>query len=311
MQVIVNGMLVGVDEVTITADIENLARQFSFVDVAETARYSKKSSVVIIGDTGLLITGMIEHIHATAGEDESTFTYSGRNYALYAVDGYVPKTHQFPKNTKLLTVLNKLLEPFPISAYGLDVKLPKDAQHKVVMGDKVADDMVEVAKKCGRILISDEFGNIKVTKVGDGFGGKPMVMGINLDGRQYVENDTTVYDKYTVIAQGSRKDGKGKSHVQGSVGGGILEKIIRADHPMTSKECKKMAGEEMAKDLRKSFHYQVTLKTDFLQLNKLYPIVDATLGSLGVLNLKSYTYTKSGSDDSFEATFELAVPDAD
>ena len=302
----INGIMVGVDSLEVSASVDLIARQFSITDVSAFIKYPRGSTVTILSDNyELIIAGEIEHISAEVSENTASYTYSGRNWAKYLVDGYAKKTTQFSEGQDIITVFNKILSDFGLVALGEKAKLPKKSMKKILIGDKLADSFIEIAKVCGKIITSDAQGNILVVKKGEKPGLMPQIIGNNLNGRKYTENKTALYDKYTVISQSSRQKSKDrKTWISGSVGDGKLEKIIRASHPMDKSECEKMAKEEMKKDMQKAFTYEVTLKQSYMDINSVYSIMDELLGLNELMNLKSYTWKKSKSEDEYRAIFE-------
>ena len=133
MQVLINNKNTKFDEMQVKISINEVTRQFVFVDISNTQNYKKGDKVEILDDNDvLLIKAEIEYIKATGNETTSEFAYAGRNNARFIVDCYADKTIQFSEQQKINSVLSEIASKFGLKIDG-DAQLPKDEIKTILM----------------------------------------------------------------------------------------------------------------------------------------------------------------------------------
>ena len=160
MQILVNGTETTFNEVEAVASINEVARQFTLVEISKTQNYNVGDSVEVYDDNGtLFIKAEIEYIEAHIDDNTSEFIYAGRNNAKYIVDCYASKTTQFSQGQKINTVLSEIATQFGVKVIG-DAQLPQEDIKTILIGEKIIDAFLEIAQIAGKIITSDADGNL-------------------------------------------------------------------------------------------------------------------------------------------------------
>lgn len=294
MKLVINSEYVALDEVSATMSIQDIARQFTLVDISSTQKYFKGDVVEIYDNSDVLqIKAEIEYVKATGDDKTSEFIYAGRNNAKYIVDCYADKTIQFTENQKLNTVLDEIAKGFGLKITG-DAQLPKNEIKTILIGDNIGEAFVEIVHSAGQIITSDAIGNIVIQDKADVEKDIIFEYGKNVRKRNFIEDTTEVYDKYVVVSQSNYLIKQSQdANVQGSYGSGKFVKVMLSKHTLTETECEKLAEIEFKKDTKNSFDYSIVTDETDLILNAKYTVIDKAIGLNEVMKLRTIEMTKS------------------
>lgn len=298
MKVLVNSKYVSIDEVSATLSIQDIARQFTFIDVSSKQNYFKGDVVEIYDDNNTLqIKAEIEYVKATGKDTKSEFVYAGRNNAKYIIDCYSDKTIQFTENQKLNTVLDEIAKGFGLKVTG-DAQLPTDEIKTILIGDNIGDAFTEIVHSAGQIITSDAVGNIIIQESSDVEKDIIFKYGKNIRERIFIENTTEVYDKYVVVSQSNYLIQQSQDvNVQGVYGSGKFVKVMQSVHTLTQTECEKIAEQEYKKDSKNAFDYSIITDEKDLVLNATYTVVDEAIGLNEKMKLRTIEMVKSTKTD--------------
>ena len=288
MIVLVNGKETLFNEVEAIASINEVARQFTLVDVSESQNYFNDDVVEIYDDSGVLfIKANIEYIEADGDEKTSEFIYAGRNKAKYIVDCYAEKTTQFTQSQKMNTVLSEIATPFGVKIKG-NAQMPQQDIKTIMIGDKIIDAFLEIAQSAGKIITSDAIGDLFIEFEAKDESNLILEYGTNVLSRKYVNNTSQLFDKYTIVAQSNYLV---KQHQEvfnsGTYGAGKFHKVKVIKNTLTTKECEQLAEIEYKKHIRKSLHYAVKVNNIDLVLNTKYNIKDEAIEINEKMNCKT------------------------
>jgi len=308
MKVIINSENTLLDEIQTTASINEVTRQFTLKDISNTQKYFKGDIVEIYDDKDILIIeAEIEYIGATGNKETSEFVYAGRNNAKYIVDSYADKTIQITENQNVNSVIKDLVSEYGLEING-DAKLPTDEIKTILIGDNIGIAILEIVQSAGKIITSDEKGNLLIEFEAKESSKKELEYGVNIRERSYINNSTDVYDKYVVVSQSNYiVKQEQEVNVQGIYGDGKRTKVILSTHTLTEAECRKLAEIEYKKDVRKSIEYSVIVDDADLELNKKYSIKDEAIELDEEMNLKAIEIRMSADTDEVRAFFERIV----
>ena len=308
MQVLVNGYEVEFNEVEAIADIASIARQFTLVDVSDEMAFKNGDEVEIYDNSGVLfIKGAIEYIESNTDNEKSEYIYAGRNNAKFIVDCYADTTTQFTQNQKANTVIANIATQFGLKVSG-DAQLPQQGIKTILIGEKIIDALLEIVHSAEKILISDALGNLQIEFEATEQGAQILEYGVNINSRNFIDNTTGNYDKYTIIAQSNYLVEQSQNvYVTGSFGSGSFHKVIVVKHTLTAMECEKLAEFEYKKDMRKSYSYKAKISDVNLELNKKYLVKDDKVKIDEFMNCKAIRIFHSATESYTEVTFEKVV----
>jgi len=305
MQVIINSENVMLDNIQVNMSINDVTRQFTVQDISNTQKYFKGDIVEIYDDKDvLLIKAEIEYIEAIGNDSKSEYIYAGRNNARFIVDSYADKTIQFAEKQKLNSVLSKIASDFGLKVVG-DAQLPINAIKTILIGEQYGEEFVEIAQSAGQLITSDAEGNILIEFEAKNESKIVLEYGVNIRKRNFIEDTTGLYDKYTVVSQSNYLINQQQdTNIQGSYGGGKFTKVIVSEHTLTQNECEKLAEIEYKKDVRKTFDYSVAVDEQDLKINTKYFVKDLSVGINEMMNLKAINIEKSKEVSEMRAYFE-------
>lgn len=308
MQILINGNEVFFDESEAIADLDSVARQFTFVDVNDAQRFEIGDMVEVFDDKGILfIKAPIEYLEAPLDDEKSEFVYAGRNKAKEIVDGYASKTTQFSKGQKLNTVLSEIATPFGIKVFG-DANLPKQDIKTILIGEKYIDAFLEIVQSAGKIITSDAKGNLLIEFDATGESDLIIEFGTNILSRSFINDTTQIYDKYIVVSQSNYLFNQQQDvNVQGSFGSGNREKVEVVKNTLTINECEKLAEIQQKKDIRKSLNYTVKTNNIHYDLNTKYFVKDVKLNINEKMNCKLIKLVQKENEFYTLAGFEKVV----
>jgi prophage tail gpP-like protein len=308
MQVLVNGKETLFDEVEAFADIGEVARQFTLVDISENQKYFNGDVIEVFDDSNtLFIKAEIEYIEASLDSETSEFIYAGRNKVKFIVDCYADKTTQFSQSQKVNTVLSEIAKPFGIKVIG-DAQLPQQDIKTILIGEKIIDAFLEIADSAGKIITSDADGNLLIEFEATNKSDTVIEFGVNIISRSFIDNTTQAFDKYTVVAQ-SNYLVKQQQEVftSGAYGSGKFHKVIVVKNSLTPKECEQLAQIAYKKDARKSLSYMPKVNDVHLELNTKYFIKDEQIGVNEQMNCKAIKLVLKKDEKYTLATFERVI----
>lgn len=312
MKVLVNGVQVSFTEVDAIASINEVARQFTLVEVSDKENYFVGDMIEIYDDNNILfIKAPIEYVQAVQSDDTSEFIYAGRNKAKFIVDTYAYETTQFTNNQKMNTILSEIATPFGIKING-NAQMPQQDIKTIMIGDKIINAFLDIAQSAGKIITSDAIGDIYIEFEAKNESDLILEYGTNLLSRDYINNTTQLFEKYTVVAQ-SNYLVKQQQQVYniGSFGNGQLQKVKVSKSALTTKECEQLAEIEYKKDVRKSLGYNAKVNDINLVLNTKYNIKDTTLGINEKMNCKAiqiFETSRENKQDKYTLGFFERVP---
>ena len=308
MQVLINGKETLFNEVEADADVGEVARQFTLVEVSDTQNFFNGDTVEIYDDGGkLFIKADIEYIEAPLDDEKSEFIYAGRNKVKYIVDCYADKTTQFSQSQKVNTVLSEIATPFGVKVIG-DAQLPQQDIKTILIGEKIINAFLEIAQSAGKIITSDAVGNLLIEFEATNKSDDVLEFGANILSRSFINNTTEMFDEYTIVAQ-SNYLVKQEQEVftSGVYGSGKFKKVIVVKNSLTPKECEQLAEIEYKKDIRKSLSYTAKTNDIHLDLNTQYFIRDAQLDINEQMNCKRIKLALKDNEKYTLATFEKVV----
>lgn len=152
---------------SLTKSIENFCNSFSF-DVSNINNIKQGSDITIYINNELAFTGAVESISHNQSSNSNSYTISGRDKTAELIDSYIiPKQYKQNDFLKLISLVLK--------DNGYDIKvdsdiavLPKLAGNSFVAekGEKIFEFIDKLARQIRVILITDENGNILITREG-------------------------------------------------------------------------------------------------------------------------------------------------
>lgn len=305
MKVLVNSLEVLFDEVEAIASISGIARQFTLVDVSDKQNLFKGDIIEIYDDNDILfIKADIEYIEADGSNEESEFVYAGRNKAKYIVDCYADKTTQFSHSQKINTVLSEIATPFGIKVKG-DAQMPQEDIKTILIGEKIANAFLEIAQSVGKIITSDAKGNLLIEFEAKEESETVLEYGTNIKSRKFIEDETQLFDKYTIVAQSNYLVAQQQEVFNsGTFGAGKSHKVKVVKNTLTIKECEQLAEIEYRKHIRKSTSYTAKVDDVDLSINTKYYVKDETLGINEKMNCKTIKLFKSSKEKYTLGIFE-------
>lgn len=308
MQILVNGTETTFNEVEAVASINEVARQFTLVEISKTQNYNVGDSVEVYDDNGtLFIKAEIEYIEAHIDDNTSEFIYAGRNNAKYIVDCYASKTTQFSQGQKINTVLSEIATQFGVKVIG-DAQLPQEDIKTILIGEKIIDAFLEIAQIAGKIITSDADGNLQIEFEAKNESETALEYGVNIVSRSFINDTTQLYDKHIIVAQSNYLVKQQQDvFANGAFGSGKFEKVKVVQNCLTTKECEKLAEIEYKKDIRKSYNYIAKVNNVKLDLNTKYYISDEQLGINEQMNCKAIKLVQKNNEKYTQATFEKVV----
>lgn len=308
MQVLVNGAETLFDEVEAIASINEVARQFTIVDISKEQKYFIGDAIEIFDDNGtLFIKAEIEYIEANLDEATSEFVYAGRNNAKYIVDCYASKTTQFSQSQKANTVLSEIATQFGVNIVS-DAQLPQQDIKTILIGEKIIDAFLEIAQSAGKIITSDADGNVLIEFEAKNTSDLVLEYGTNIISRNFINDTTQLYNKHIVVAQSNYLVQQQQDvYVNGAFGSGKFEKVKVVQNCLTQKECEQLAEIEYKKDIRKSYNYIAKTNDVKIDLNTKYYIKDEQLGIDEQMNCKAIKIVLKKDAKYTQATFEKVV----
>ena len=308
MKILIDNQEYFFDESEAVADANSIARQFTLVDINKNQRFSKGQTVKIFDDLDILfIVADIEYIEVKGNSEESTFIYAGRNDAKFIVDAYANKTTQFSQGQDINSVLSEVATPFGISVTG-SAKLPKQDIRTILIGEKISTAFIEIAQTAGKIITSDAKGNLSIEFQAVNESEDILEYGTNILHRDYINNSTELYEKYTIVSQSNYLFNQQQDvNVQGSYGSGKKEKVKVSKSTLTINECEKLAQIEYKKDIRRSISYEVKTNNVHYDLNKTFFIKDVPLEINEKMNCKTIILAQDKDEFYTKAIFEKVV----
>lgn len=305
MKIVINGTESNFDEVEIIEDIGEIAKQFTLLEKSKSKNFNQGDYVEIYNNNNkLLIKGQIEYIEAIATEKDSSFVYAGRNNAKYIVDCFMDTTIQFTQGQTIKSVLGKIATSFKLQIKG-DAELPKQDLKTILIGENIGKAFVELTQNAGKIITSDEQGNLIIDFEAQNNGDISLTYGNNITSRTFIDNQTKVYDKYTAVSQSNYLVEQNQDvFIKGIFGSGLKNKTLLFQSPLNVKECEKLAEIEKKRDIRSSFIYIATLSNIDIKLNHIYSIEDDTIGLNESMNCRAIQYIFTSSKNEVVATFE-------
>lgn len=201
---------------SVSRKFDEFCGSFSFVatkDQAEGFNIDAQSNCNIYVNDKKAITGVIDKVEPSEDPNSSEVTISGRDITCDIVDSSLPTSIHLSGDFNLVTVIEKVVE-----ALGLPCKVINQIEDlrpftssDVVSSevDKNAFEFInEYAEKVSAILITDEEGNIVITRAGENRVPDKILNEIGNDDNN-VESSSVSYDfsnrynKYIVVSQGN------------------------------------------------------------------------------------------------------------
>ena len=301
MKIVVNGFDVIVKWAEVDAGIDKMTRQFTLKNTENEQSFFIGDSVEIYNDVGILmIKGEIEYLTI----NDKDYTYAGRNNAKYIVDCFADKTIQFSERQTVNSVLEEVASWFDLEVNG-NAKMPVESINTILIGDKIGEALMNIAKSSGQIITSDAQGNLDIeSKPRDGE--FLLEYGKNIRSRKFKSDTTNEYDRYIVVSQSNYLTSKNQDvNVQGVFGSGKFVKVMRSEDNLTIQECEKLAEVEYWKDRRRSVDYSVEMDSDIdIRLNHQYMITDSFANISKKMNVKRIVATTGKMVDKLTITFE-------
>lgn len=301
MKIVVNGFDVKVKWAEVDASIDKMTRQFTIKNTENEQSFFIGDLVQIYNDVGILmIRADIEYLTI----DDNDYVYAGRNNAKYIVDSFADKTIQFSEKQTVHSVLEEVAGWFDLKVNG-KAKMPIESINTILIGDKIGEAFMKIAKSSGQVITSDAIGNLDIeSKPQDGE--FSLKYGGNIRTRRFKADTTNEYDRYIVVCQSNYLIKKNQDvNVQGEFGGGKFVKVIRSEDNLTIQECEKLAENEYWKDRRRSVDYSVEMDSDIdVRLNHQYMITDSFANISKKMNVKRLVATTGKMTDKLTITFE-------
>lgn len=301
MKIVVNGFDANVKWAEVDASIDKMTRQFTIKNTENEQSFFIGDSVQIYNDQGILmIKGDIEYLTI----DDKDYVYAGRNNAKYIVDSFADKTIQFSEKQTVHSVLEEVAGWFDLKVNG-KAKMPIESINTILIGDKIGEAFMKIAKSSGQVITSDAVGNLDIeSKPQDGE--FSLKYGENIRSRIFKANTTNEYDRYIFVCQSNYLISKNQDvNVQGEFGSGKFVKVIRSEDNLTIQECEELAENEYWKDRRRSVDYSVEMDSDIdVRLNHQYMITDSFANISKKMNVKRLVATTGKMTDKLTITFE-------
>lgn len=301
MKIVINNLDVIVKWAEVDSSIDKMTRQFTIKNTEDEQSFFIGDKVEIYNNVGILmIKGEIEYVNI----NEMDYTYAGRNNAKYIADCFADKTIQFSEKQTVNSVLEEVAGWFDLKVNG-NAKMPVEAINTILIGDKIGEAFIKIAKSSGQIITSDATGNLEIESMPKD-GEFSLKYGENIRSRIFKEDTTNEYDRYIVVSQSNYLISKNQDvDVQGKYGDGKFVKVIRSEDNLTISECEKLAENEYWKDRRRSVDYSVEMDSDIdIRLNHQYMITDAFVGISKKMNVKRIVATTGKMTDKLTITFE-------
>lgn len=318
----------GWESVSITKNLESFSGGFS-VAVMDRWRELVEAWAIKPGDlcTVLIggepvISGWVDGIDTNFDKESRTITVKGRDKAADLVDcSIVTKESQF-KDKTLTDIANALCAPFGISVTAeTDVGKPFD-KWDVTQGETVFENLEKAAKLRGVLLISDEFGNLKITRAGALRAIDSLIQGENILSAQATYDDSNRFSDYVVKGQKKgtdKKHGKDAAHNEDKANDAGVTRyrplLVTAEGGADKDTAKGRAQWEATTRAGQAFRATIDVcgwrqSSGLLwKVNQLVFVSCGFAGVIGDLLISGITYEKS-EDQGTVTHMELVRPDA-
>lgn len=311
MRILINDIEHTFNYAEAVASIDFICRQFTIVDVSSTMRFTIGDNVKIYDKNNILfIDADIEYVKKESSTEKINFVYAGRNKAKYIVDSFMDRTIQFSQGQKVERVLQDICNDFGINIVG-NATLPQQEIKTFLIGSKIIDNFLEIAKDSQKIIHSTSKGNLVIEFQAKEEVNKTFLYGNNLIETYFENNTTQIYDKYTIVSQSNYLAKQvQQENIIGNYGAGNFKKTIISKSNLTIQEAEEIARNEHLKDIRKSFMYTGKINEP-IELNKIYFVKDNTCNLNEKMNCKEIKLVKSTLDEDYQdytlCTFEKVV----
>ena len=293
MILIINKKECEYNELNLDISINNICRKFIYTDIDNSKRFNNNDKVVIKSYKGItLFEGIIEQIYV----ENKKYIYVGRNRTRLLSDNYTSDVINF-NNSTFNSLLSKLIKSdIKINVKTGSILIPTEINRIIPIATNIGSYIMNLAKELGVIILNDSYGNISIEK--EPYYNKEITFeyGYNIDSREYVNNNSLIYDKYMCISQDNFLDGEGiyNKHI---LGAGDKIKVIDLGYGYSENHCKKMCEIEKIRDMRSALSYIMSIAGVVdVKINNKYSIKDDNLNINEALRVKRVNYISSNNN---------------
>lgn len=302
----------GWESVSISKNLESISGSFSvsvmdkWRDLVEAWAIKPGDECSVIIGSDVVITGWVDGIDTDFDKESRNITIKGRDKTCDVVDCAIVTTDSQLKNKTLTQIANELCAPFSITVTA-DVDVGKPfPKWDITQGETVFENLEKAAKLRGVLLISDEYGNIKIVRAGSDRANDSLIQGENILSASASYDDTGRFSDYIVKGQQKGSDkisGKTAAQVKDSATDAGVARyrplMVTSEGSSDQDTVKGRAQWEATVRAGKAFRLNIDVvgwrqsSGDLWKINQVVTVECGFAGVIGDLLISGITYEKN------------------